>query len=147
MHNTLAASDYGLLDESTLAPRSNYWGALLWRQLMGTGVLDSRVPVRGGLHIHAHCQRGMPGGVSLLVINTDRDASHTLELGNDSERYTLDAAGLQDAQVRLNGRPLALETGGELPRLEGIRTPPGAVSIAPASITFLAIPAAANNAC
>jgi len=33
MHNTLAASDYGLLDESTLQPRPKYWGALLWRQL------------------------------------------------------------------------------------------------------------------
>jgi hypothetical protein len=147
MHNTLAASDYGLLDEKTLAPRSNYWGALLWRQLMGTGVLDSGVPIRAGLHIHAHCQRGMPGGVTLLVINTDRDASHTLEPGNDSERYTLEAAGLLDAQVRLNGRPLALGTGGELPRLEGVRTSRGAVSIAPASITFLAIPAAGNDAC
>lgn len=147
MHNTLAASDYGLLDESTLTPRPNYWGALLWRQLMGTGVLDSRAPIRAGLHIHAHCQRGMPGGVTLLVINTDRDASHTLALGNDSERYTLEAADLQDAQVRLNGRPLALEAGGELPRLQGVRTSRGAVSIAPASITFLAIPAAANNAC
>ncbi len=147
MHNTLAASDYGLLDETTLTPRPNYWGALLWRQLMGTGVLDSQAPVRAGLHIHAHCQRGMPGGVTLLVINTDRDASHTLQLGNDSERYTLEAVDLQDAQVRLNGRPLALETSGELPRLQGIRTPRGAVSIAPASISFLAIPAAANNAC
>jgi len=25
MHNTLAASDYGLLDEKTLMPRPNYW--------------------------------------------------------------------------------------------------------------------------
>ncbi|MDB5577524.1 MAG: hypothetical protein JWR80_2700 [Bradyrhizobium sp.] len=147
MHNTLAASDYGLLDETTLTPRPNYWGALLWRQSMGTGVLDSGVPIRAGLHIYAHCQHGKPGGVTLLVINTDRDASHTLQLDNDSERYTLEAAGLQDAQVRLNGRLLALETGGELPRLEGIRTSRGAVSIAPASITFLAIPAAANSGC
>src|ERR1700686_5656575 len=27
MHNTLASSDYGLLDENTLAPRPNYWAA------------------------------------------------------------------------------------------------------------------------
>ena len=38
-HNTLVASDYGLLDESTLTPRPNYWAALLWRRLMGTTVL------------------------------------------------------------------------------------------------------------
>ena len=30
MHNTLAASDYGLIDEKTLIPRPNYWAALLW---------------------------------------------------------------------------------------------------------------------
>ena len=37
MHNTLDASDYGLLDENTLAPRPDYWGALrggnLWNNL------------------------------------------------------------------------------------------------------------------
>ena len=74
MHNTLAASDYGLLDERTLEPRPNYWGALLWRQLMGTTVLDPGLPIQAGLHVYAHCRRGMPGGVTLLVINTDRGA-------------------------------------------------------------------------
>jgi hypothetical protein len=29
MHNTLAASDYGLLEERTFRPRPNCWGALL----------------------------------------------------------------------------------------------------------------------
>lgn len=29
MHNTLAASDYGLLDQNTVQPRPNYWVALL----------------------------------------------------------------------------------------------------------------------
>ena len=33
-HNTLVASDYGLLDDVTLAPKPNYWGALMWRTLM-----------------------------------------------------------------------------------------------------------------
>ena len=42
-HNTLAASDYGLLDEKTLRPRPSYWAALLWRRLMGTTVLDAGV--------------------------------------------------------------------------------------------------------
>src|SRR5450432_1163625 len=67
MHNTLAASDYGLLDQRTLAPRPNYWGALLWRQLMGTTVLESGVPIQPGLHVYAHCRREAPDGVTLLV--------------------------------------------------------------------------------
>lgn len=40
IHNTLAASDYALIDEDTLTPRPNYWSALLWRKLMGTTVLN-----------------------------------------------------------------------------------------------------------
>ena len=51
MHNTPAASDYGLLNEKDLAPRPNYWGALLWRRLMGTTVLDAGVPFQTGLHV------------------------------------------------------------------------------------------------
>lgn len=34
-HNTLVASDYGLLDDKTFAPKPNYWGALLWAQADG----------------------------------------------------------------------------------------------------------------
>jgi hypothetical protein len=147
MHNTLAASDYGLLDETTLAPRPNYWGALLWRQLMGTVVLDAAVPVQSGLHVYAHCQRGKPGGVALLVINTERDAPHTLRLAAASVRYTLDAANLPDEGVRLNGNPLALSAGDELPAIEGVPSTAAAVTFAPATITFLAIPEAGNHAC
>src|SRR6202012_2545252 len=51
VHNTLAASDYALLDEQGSAPRPNYWGALLWRRLMGTRVLDTGVPIQMGLHV------------------------------------------------------------------------------------------------
>jgi heparanase len=147
MHNTLAASDYGLLDERTLQPRPNYWGALLWRQLMATTVLDSRVSVSSGLHVYAHCQRDAPGGVALLVINTDRDAPHALKLPTPSMRYTMDAAKLQDTDVRLNGRTLALRTGDELPAIAGAPASAGTVTFAPTTITFLAIPQAGNKAC
>jgi hypothetical protein len=147
MHNTLAASDYGLLDERTLAPRPNYWGALLWRHLMGSIVLDPGVPFQAGLHVYAHCQRGTSGGVSLLIINTDRNAPHLLTSATTSERYTLDAASLQDTIVRLNGLPLLLGGIDELPRIEGVRTAAGILTFAPATITFLTMPAAENQAC
>jgi glycosyl hydrolase family 79 len=147
MHNTLAASDYGLLDEKTLQPRPKYWAALLWRQLMGTTVLDAGLPFSSGLHVYAHCHRGTPGGVSLLVINTDRDAPHALMLPTASVRYTLEAASLLDTDVRLNGSTLALGPGGELPPLAGAPATASTMTFAPATITFLAIPHAGNNAC
>jgi hypothetical protein len=147
MHNTLAASDYGLLDEMTLKPRPNYWGALLWRQLMGPGVLDTGVAIRAGLHVYAHCQRGVPGGVALLVINNDPTAPHELTLAEPAQRYTLDAANLADGSVRLNDATLSLTDTGDLPRLAGVAELPGTVTFAPASIVFLAVPTAGNAAC
>jgi hypothetical protein len=147
MHNTLAGSDYGLLDEETYVPRPNYWGALLWRQLMGTIVLESGVPIQTGLHAYAHCERQVSGGVTLLLINNDRNAARALVLAKTSERYTLDAATLQDVTVRLNGYTLLLDEAGELPRLSGVRTAAGPLILAPATITFLAIPGAGNSAC
>jgi hypothetical protein len=147
MHNTLAASDYGLLDEKTLAPRPNYWGALLWRQLMGSIALDSGVPIQTGLHVFAHCQRGTPGGVTLLVINTNRNAPFSLRLPDASERFTLDSAGLRDTTVRLNGTTLAMDAGDELPTITGAPATAGNVTFEQATITFLTIPDAANNAC
>jgi len=146
-HNTLASSDYGLLDENTLTPRPNYWSALLWRTLMGPVVLDPGQPPAPALHLYAHCLRGHPGGVALLAINTGRAASQSLDLPTASDRYTLTARNPEDTRVDLNGNELKLGAGDELPRLAGVPTPPGRVTFAPASITFLAIPNADNGGC
>jgi hypothetical protein len=147
MHNTLSGSDYGLLAERTFDPRPNYWGALLWHRLMGTTVLDPGASAQSGLHVYAHCTPGRPGGVSVLAINTSRHASHALSLPNASERYTLHASRLQNKTVQLNGRTLALGVDNALPSITATPAPAGVVRFAPATITFLAIPAAANRAC
>lgn len=146
-HNTLVASDYGLLDESTLEPKPNYWSALLWRRFMGSTVLDAGVPIQEGLHVYAHCQRGSPGGVALLVINNDRHKAHDLSLPLPSERYTLDAENLDDRSVRLNGQTLTLGANDELPEIVGKPVSAGVLSFAPATISFLTIPTAANAVC
>lgn len=147
-HNTLAASEYGLLDQNGFAPRPNYWAALLWRRLMGTTVLDAG-PSRPGLHLYAHCLRGRPGGVALLAINLSRTEPASVVLPGPAERYTLASAGpeLQSSRVRLNGDELALGADDELPHLQGARVPPGPVDLAPATITFLTVADAGNGAC
>jgi hypothetical protein len=153
MHNTLAASDYGLLDENTYAPRPNFWAALLWRRFMGTTVLDSTVPLQPGLHVYAHCLSGhAAGGVALLVIQNDPTAPHTLTLPTASERYTLSAASaqlaaLQTQSIQLNNTALTLGPNDTLPKLTPIATPAGPVTFAPATITFLTLPKANNPAC
>jgi heparanase 1 len=145
IHNTLDASDYGLLDENTLAPRPNYWGALLWRRLMGTVVLDSGIPLQEGLHVYAHSLRGIPGGVALLVLNTDKKAAQTLAIPLAAQRYTLSARQLQSPSVLLNGVKLKLTDSDSLPAMAGNAIPAGSISFAPETITFLAIPDAKNK--
>ncbi|SDJ48906.1 MULTISPECIES: hypothetical protein [Bradyrhizobium] len=146
IHNTLAASDYGLLDQKTLKPRPNYWGALLWRRLMGTTVLDSGVEIAEGQHVYAHCLHGAPGGVTLLVINNSRTET-AVDTPLESKRYTLSAEPLQNGGVELNGAALKLDDSGDLPAIEGAATAAGSVSFAPGTITFLAIERSGNSAC
>ncbi|MGJ7918526.1 hypothetical protein ACI48D_24030 [Massilia sp. LXY-6] len=150
IHNTLVASDYGLLDDRDFSPKPNYWGALLWRRLMGGTVLDAGVPLQKGRHVYAHCLRGRPGGVALLVINNDRQAATTLALGKAAgggQRYVLAAPQLESRSVLLNGQALALGAAGELPPLPGQALAGGALTVAPASIAFVTLPAAGNPAC
>lgn len=147
MYNTLASSDYGLLDENTYEPRPNYWAALLWRKLMGTTVLDAGSSPAANLHVYAQCLRNYPGGVALLVINADRAQAISLEVPRSSERYTLTAHDLQDAHVQLNGVTLELGSDDNLPELKPTAIHPGQVTFAPETIVFLAIPKARNASC
>ena len=147
MHNTLAASDYALLDTKTLRPRPDYWAALLWRKTMGTTVLTPGVEVGGGLHVYAHCLRDSAGGVALLAINASHSATQTLDVPVSYERYTLSAATLDAGDVMLNGAALQLGSDGSLPKLRGARHAKGAVTLQPETITFVAMPKAEAAAC
>jgi len=147
MHNTLAASDYGLLDEKTYTPRPNYWAALLWRRLMGTTVLNAGSSPLPTLRLYAHCLRNHQGGVALLAINLDRVGSQSLDLPVEAESYTLTAKDLTDGKVLLNGRELALGDSDALPALTGVAKKSGGISLPPESITFLAFSGANNASC
>lgn len=147
MHNTLDASDYALIDESTLQPRPNYWAAVLWRRMMGTKVLDAGQSPSPDLYLFAHCMRGRPGGVTILAINADKANARELTLPTKSVHYTLSSADLLSSTVQLNGAELTLTSAGDLPLLSGVPQPAGQVSLAPASIAFLAVPSAHNAAC
>lgn len=137
MHNTLAASDYGLLDENTFRPRPSYWAALLWHRLMGTTVLDASMASTRTVHAYAHCHPVTKGAASVLLINTSQHGSHALTLAAPADRYPLRARRLQSASVQLNGTTLALTESDDLPRFAPQAAPAGRIRLPPASITFL----------
>jgi hypothetical protein len=135
-----------LIDQETLTPRSNYWGALLWRKLKGPAVLDPG-PSRPDLYLYAQCLPYHPGGVTLLAINTDRTQTVSINVPKAADRYTLTAQKLEDSRVWLNGHELKLGANDKVPSLQGVRIARGRVDLAPMSITFLAITRAGNRGC
>lgn len=144
-HNTLAASDYALIDDVTWQPRPNYWAALLWRRLMGEVVLDAGQS-QEGLHVYAQCQRGTPGGVTVLAINLKNSAAN-LQFPGPADVYALTSPELQSETVLLNGKPLGLGAGDKLPALNPASVKAGNVTLAPTSISFIALPKANNANC
>jgi heparanase 1 len=145
--NTLASSDYGLLNEDKLTPRPDYWIALFWKRFMGTQVLDPGMKAVEDVRIYAQCLKGVKGGVSLEILNIDQKAGHTLSIPISSERYTLTAPSLLSDEVLLNGAPLAAAYDGTLPVLKGVKQSTGELLLPPAPITFMTFPNAKNVAC
>jgi heparanase len=146
MHNTLDASDYGLLDERDFTPRPNYWGALLWRRLMGSTVLQPGTSPSADLHVYAHCLRGVAGGVAILAINAG-DSPVVIAVPADSNRYVLSAKSLESGEVELNGVTLKLGENDALPTLVGEAFPAGGTTFKAHTISFLTVPEANNEAC
>jgi heparanase 1 len=144
-HNTLAASEYGLIESTAFEPRPNYWAALLWRRLMGTVVLDAG-PIVPGLHVYAQCLRDRSGGVSVLAINTGKAASLKV-VGSPAEVYALSSPSLASGAVLLNGQPLAIGADDRVPELHPQRMNGMRLMLAPQSIDFIALPRARNPNC
>ncbi len=142
-HNTLSASEYGLLDQKTHLPRPHYWAALLWHQLMGTTVLDAGASSRPGLLVYAHNMRSHNGGVTILVINLNKEPA-SINIPMSAVQFTLTAPDLQDNRVLLNGKALKLGENDELPSLEGIPVKSGDIKLLQASINFFTIADAEN---
>lgn len=147
MYNTLASSDYGLIDEETLEPRPNYWATLLWKRTMGTRALDPGVTPPPGLRVYAQCLNHSKGGVALLVLNVDKKVSASLQLPLAGIRYTLSSPRLDSNTVLLNGSELKLGREDAIPEYKGEISKAGRVSFSPATITVITMPTAGNSAC
>ena len=147
MHNTLAASNYSLLTTDTFQPKPDFWAAVLWKQAMGTTVLNPGVQSDPSLRIYAQCARGSKDGVTLLVLNTDKNEKHSIVLPAAADRYTLTADALDSTSVFLNGSVLQALPDGSLPPISSQPVNAGTLSLDPRSITFLTIPAARNKDC
>ena len=123
-------------------PKHNYWAALLWAKLMGTEVYDAGSGA-AGVYLFAHNMKGRNGGISLLVINTNK-ASTNIKIPSGAEQYTLTSKELQGNTVQLNGQELKLTADDMLPNIVGRKIDAGNIQLPPLSITFITFADAGN---
>jgi heparanase 1 len=145
MHNTLAASDYGMIDQDTLAPRPNYWAAVLWKRIMGKTVLASPASASSDLRIYAHCLPAGKGSVGLVAINTGT-AAQTVATGRKANAWIMTGQPLGTHDVQVNGNTPSFDAKGKLTGLDGVSAN-GSISAPAQAITFVAVTAAGNPAC
>lgn len=148
MHNTLAASDYALLEENGFDPRPNYWAAVLWKRTMGPGVLAAPQASTPEFRVYAHCLAGVKGGVGLAAVNIGAQPQVLSGIGK-ARVWTLAAAPgqkLDTKAVTVNGAVPDLLPSGKLSGLTG-QAARGWVSVPGQSVTFVAVPGAANPVC
>lgn len=144
-HNTLAASDYALIDEHTLEPRPNYWAAYLWNRLMGTRVLESPPSPSPDLRLYAHCLKSVSGGVAIAAVNPgSEDIAVPMLAGADA--WTITAQPLDSTVALVNGREPAMDAAGSVRGIES-ETVPSAHGMPARSVAFYALPDAGNPAC
>ena len=135
MHNTLAASEYSLIDQDTHLPKPDYWAALLWAKLMGTKVYEASNG-KQGVYLFAHNMKGNNNGITLLILNANK-ASTTINIPSDGEQYTLTSNKVQGYNVQLNRQDLKLSNDEMLPAIKGKKVNAGNVELPAASITFI----------
>lgn len=145
MHNTLAASDYALIDQDTLAPRPNYWAAVLWARQMGTTVLASPRSPSPEVRLFAHCLKGNGGGVALLALNTGT-AEQAISVGTDATAWVMTGAPIDTRAVKVNGVEPLVDEQGQIAGLDGAPVK-GTLPLPAQSIAFVAVADAGNAAC
>ena len=146
---TLSGSTYGLIDDATLAPRPDYWAAVLWHRLAGGRALAlSDAPADPNLRLYGFCTRGgPPGAVTLIALNLSRGRTLQLDVARGPvDLYRVTAPDPTGVAVQLNDEPLDVAADGSLPELAALSLR-GGVVLPPVSYAFIVVPHAGATAC
>jgi heparanase 1 len=99
---TLIGGNYGLLDTDTFVPNPDYYSALLWHRLMGTGVLSTDISGSSYLRAYVHCGK-QKGGVTLLLLNLHRSMGFMVSVRNDLNVNLAEGQGIRRDNVFVHG--------------------------------------------
>ena len=135
IHNTLASSEYSLINRNDFTPKPDYWGALLWARLMGTQVFDAG-DHKKGVYLFVHSLKENVKGKAVLLINTTKKPV-LVDIPADGKQYTLSADSLTSRGIKLNGVRLKMTENEKLPTIKGRDIASGKTYLPQLSVTFL----------
>jgi hypothetical protein len=165
---SLSMSRYAILNASDhYSPYPDFFSTLLWRQVVGSGVLkvvrpNGRNNTGEALRFYARCARGNTGDVVMVIVNLSPDSPasvniHGGDVGSTKQEWLLTAPvyphgnasdWASSKTVALNGLTLRLTATGAAPALTSQKTPMKApVSIAPLSVGLVQFHPATGSAC
>jgi heparanase len=103
VRQTLIGADYALLNDQ-FDPNPDYWASWLFKNIMGTQVLESAPLIKHNVRSFAHCHAQKPNTIALLLVNAS-DQAKTRNLSNLSplRAITITSNHLRSSLVYLNG--------------------------------------------
>lgn len=123
VRQTLSGMTYGMIENETLTPRTDYWNSFLWKKLMGNQVLALTLNENNSDKLRAYCHKANPETgmqYAVLLINLDHEKNQNVIFMNnnfaEAQVFELNADDILGNQVKLNGFKLALNNG-SLPKL------------------------------
>ena len=146
VRQTLSGSNYGMIDDTTLDPRPDYWNSLLWKHLMGQQVYDVRVSGTNSLKLRAYAQSApsADGWITLLLVNIDPERDAAIQLHGAGTRparvYAVTSPDIFGQVVRINGKDVQIGADGALPDLTAMAQSislDGPLTLHPLSYTFV----------
>ncbi|KAG9151389.1 hypothetical protein Leryth_024440 [Lithospermum erythrorhizon] len=175
---TLIGGNYGLLNTTTFVPNPDYYSALLWHRLMGRTVLATNFVGTNKIRAYAHCANQSSGITLLFINldgNTTVEANITYKntwmhhhrhkhpvhgkriirlpsrnVNATREEYHLTAkdGNLQSQVMMLNGKPLMVDSTGQIPDLAPVIVNSSEpISVARFSILFVHLRSVRLPAC
>jgi len=106
IRQSLTGMNYGLLSETALNPRPDYWNSILWKRLMGRDVFAVALEgaQRGKVRVYAHGDQN--GALTVLAINLHHDRAARIELPDRAcpcELYRMTAPDIFRPELQING--------------------------------------------
>jgi heparanase len=145
-------ADYALVNISSMTPTSDYWLLVLWKQLIGTKVLNMTNSGPATLRTYAYCSSDNTNVVAVLI-NLDIASACVgpfsfVYPGQSVNVFSLTpgeySLGVLSPTIALNSQVLQLNGDGTLPPLQGVSVSgTDTITLPPLSITFVQAPSKA----